>query len=321
MCQSHHENAGARQADVVVRKALAKIDIIAAVVALAVRQHGCVTRAQLLELGVAARTIGEWIRRGRLFPVHAGVYAVGRPLTTPVERAAAAVLACGFDALLSHFSALAAWGLVLRWPAIPEVTVGRRRRRPGMVIHHSRCLSGADIRVQLGIRATSPARTLLDCAPQLSTTQLTRTLADARRHGLLHAAQLDDALARHLNHPGRPLIRAIRDDTQAPTRSAFEDLFPAFCERHGLPAPLINVSVNGREVDAYFPAEGVIVELDGWEFHRDRGVFESDRDHDADALAVDLVTYRMTWDRLIGDPAREARRLTAVLATRRRRAA
>lgn len=295
-----------------------RIDIIvAAIVAIARDQHGCITRAQLLALGLSATTIAEWVARGRLFRIHAGVYAVGRPLSTPVERAAAALLACGPTAALSHHSALAAWGLAPSWPAVPQITVRGRRRKPGISIHSSRCLTPADVRRQLGVRVTSPARTILDCAPTLTPVTLNRALADARRGGILRPAQLDDALMRFANHPGRPLIRSIRDDTQAPTRSTFEDLFPRFCTRHGLPRPELNPIVNGREVDAYFPAERVIVELDGWDFHRDRSQFESDRDDDASALVAGLITYRLTWRRLVSRPEQEAARLHAVLANRR----
>src|SRR5688572_9584110 len=43
------------------------------------REHGVVSRAQLLERGLSPKGIEHRIETGRLFPVHAGVYAVGRP--------------------------------------------------------------------------------------------------------------------------------------------------------------------------------------------------------------------------------------------------
>ena len=58
-----------------------------------------------------------------------------------------------------------------------------------------------------------------------------------------------------------------------PTRSEFERAFIAFCERFGLPRPLVNARVNGVEVDAFFPEHGLIVELDGWDFHSSRESF------------------------------------------------
>jgi very-short-patch-repair endonuclease len=65
----------------------------------------------------------------------------------------------------------------------------------------------------------------------------------------------------------------------------------------------------------------VIVELDGAEFHLDREVFESDRERDAALLEAGYVTIRITWERLKGQPAREAARLRKILDARRRRVA
>ncbi len=78
-------------------------------------QHGQVTRAQLLGLGVGVQAIAYRVRTGELIRIHAGVYAVGYRRVEPVARAMAAVLACGQGALLSHDSAAALWGL-RRWP-------------------------------------------------------------------------------------------------------------------------------------------------------------------------------------------------------------
>ena len=72
-------------------------------------------------------------------------------------------------------------------------------------------------------------------------------------------------------------------------------------------------NVAGWEVDALFPAEKVIVELDGWEFHSSRESFESDRERDASTLADGCVTVRLTWERMHASAAREAARLQRIL--------
>jgi hypothetical protein len=77
---------------------------------LAKRQHGHVTRKQLLGLGVGRGAITSSLESGRYVAVHKGVYCVGPRRDDPVSRAAAAVLACGPGALLSHESAASLWG-------------------------------------------------------------------------------------------------------------------------------------------------------------------------------------------------------------------
>ncbi|MGA9857492.1 MAG: type IV toxin-antitoxin system AbiEi family antitoxin domain-containing protein, partial [Solirubrobacteraceae bacterium] len=132
---------------------------------IAARQNGNITRGQLLGLGMDDRGIAQRVGHGRLFRVYKGVYAVGRPPVTPVERAAAAVLACGERALLSHAGALALWGLTRHWPGHFDVTLVAGDRRPqGITVHLATGLTRADARVQLGVPVTSLARTVLDCA-------------------------------------------------------------------------------------------------------------------------------------------------------------
>ena len=69
-----------------------------------------------------------------------------------------------------------------------------------------------------------------------------------------------------------------------------------------------------------FPEEKVIVELDGYEFHRTKESFERDRERDATTLAHGFVTVRITWKRLTDRPEKEAARLHQILAARRRAA-
>ncbi len=284
----------------------------AEVAAVAARQYGNVTRGQLITAGVDDNGIAWRVRRGRLFPVHRAVYAVGHPPRLPLERAAAAVLACGPGAALSHHAALALWGFTRRWPDTFDVTLGVGDRRPqGITTHRLTRLARRDMTIQLGIRATSAARTLLDCAPLL--THDRRVIPDALHSSFVTQRQLADVRARFPLHPGAKLLDPFLEPGRNPTRSPFEDDFLGFCARHGLPRPLINVPVAGHVVDALFEPQKLIVELDSWEFHRDRETFETDRERDADTLAAGYRTIRITWERLHSRPGTEAARLRQVL--------
>jgi hypothetical protein len=253
------------------------------------------------------------VAAGRLFRVYRGVYAVGRPPKVPLERAAAAVLACGRGAALSHFGALALWGFTKAWPDTFDVIVTTGDRRPrGITAHRVAGLIRRDLSVQLGIRATSPARTLLDCVPDLGEKQRRRTVNDALHGPFLKPSRLADVRARFPMHKGAKLLDPFLDGRN-PTRSAFEDDFLAFCDRHHLPQPLVNVAVAGHIVDALFPEQRLIVELDSWEFHGDRRAFETDRARDADTLEAGYRTLRITWERVHAQEDAEAARLRRTL--------
>jgi Transcriptional regulator, AbiEi antitoxin len=293
----------------------ARVDQLIA--ALAARQHGHIARRQLLELGLTSNMIDYRVRIGRLHVVYPGVYAVGHCRRAPIDLAAAAVLACGRKAVLSDFSAAALWGFIKRWPAQPEVCVVQDRRRPRIRTHRRRDVVAQDRSTQLGIPVTTPARTVLDCAPRLNGPKLTRFVNDALLSLFLHSGELIDALERHPKHPGAARVRPFLDRSGGPTRSQLEDDFLAFCQRHRPPVPETNVRVDGREVDAFFRAERVIVEIDSYEFHSDKTTFERDRDKDAEAAAMGLVTVRVTDERMNAEPLREARRLRSILKHRR----
>jgi hypothetical protein len=291
-----------------------------AIAAIASSQHGNIVRAQLTALGLSQDQIDYRVRVGRLHRVYRGVYSVGRPPKTALERASAAVLACGPAAGLSHAAGLALWELA-QWPWTMSVTAPGDRRHKGIEIHRSSRLLQRDFRRQSGIRVTSPARTLLDCAPRLSDRALARAVNEARRTKALRPADLADVIGRFPRHPGARWLMAFAEVTGGPTRSGWEDDFPAFCRRFGLPEPVMAATVAGWEVDALFPEEKVIVELDGWAFHSSRQSFEDDRERDACTLAAGHVTLRVTWTRMHERARREAERLHQILRQRRKRAA
>ena len=292
-----------------------------AIAALARRQHGYITREQLLAIGLGRRAIQYRVAAGSLIPVHAGVYAVGHLPVGPEACAHAAVLACGGAAVLSHGSAASLWKYLTRWTGLYEVTVPSIRRRPNIRVHRSKTLTREDITRQLGVPVTSPARTIFDMTPRLTSDRaLRRFVNDARLTHTFHLADLAELLDRHPRHPATKRLIPFLGDTGGPTRSELEDMFVAFARRYGLPEPTINRRMGRTEPDILFPEERLIVEIDSWRYHSDRGAFESDRDRDAERLAAGIETVRVTEERLTASPDREAERLHAILRARQRAA-
>jgi very-short-patch-repair endonuclease len=92
-----------------------------------------VSRDQLLSLGWSSDSVFHRIERGRLHPLWAGVYAVGRPEVTQHGRWMAAVLACGSGAALSHQSAAQLWAVTTVALTLTDIAtrISRGRSRNG----------------------------------------------------------------------------------------------------------------------------------------------------------------------------------------------
>jgi hypothetical protein len=155
-------------------------------------------------------------------------------------------------------------------------------------------------------------------APRLNDNQLKQTLSRALHSPWLAESQLAELLSRHGHRPGARRIASLIGLPGTPPRAGWEYDFPAFCEAHGLPVPVIGAIVCGFTVDALFVDEKLIVELDSVQFHKDPIAFETDRERDAETLAAGFATLRITWERIELAPGREGMRLHKILARRRR---
>src|SRR4051794_34146097 len=156
-----------------------QLNTVQAVIAdLASRQHGVVTRAQLLRTGVTTHEIRRRVRAGALLRVHRGVYRVGHRAPSVEADYLAAVLACGEAARLSGRAAAHLLGL-LRGPVpAPEVTTPRQRCVPGVRVRRAR-LDRADRATHRGIPVTAVPRTLVDLAADLPFDALARACHEA----------------------------------------------------------------------------------------------------------------------------------------------
>ena len=269
-----------------------------AISALAGRQHGVVTRAQLAALGAGRCAIERRVASGRLHRVHKGVYAVGHTALPRNGTLIAAVLACGEGALLSHRSAAELWRIGPR-AAYIDVTVPGRRRPPGIVVHEC-ALRDGDRTALHGIPVTTPARTIIDLADVLTRRGLERRIDEAEY------LRLDLTGLEPL--PGRrgagTLARLLAEHSAGSTRtrSDLEEIFLHLCETHHLTQPRTNERVGGHEVDFVWPGPRLIVEVDGAAAHRTRKGFEEDRARDAELTAAGYRVMRFTHRRLRREP-------------------
>jgi very-short-patch-repair endonuclease len=286
---------------------------------LAERQHGVVARVQLIGLGMPKRTIERCLAEGRLHLVHHGVFAVGHPHIVEAGRRWAAVLAYREDALLSHRSAAALWGLARRRSGIIDVTaaVGRQGvdRRTGIFVHRCK-LHPEDRAKRGGLAVTTVARTLFDFAEVVGFKHLESAWEEADRLGLLELREVERVCERGYGRRAlRPVRRLLTEARVATiTRSPLEDDFAAFCRDRGLLAPSFNTTVLGFEVDALWPRQRLAAELDSWEFHGHRAAFERDRARDTTLQVAGYRIIRVTHRRLHGEADNLAAEIKALLS-------
>jgi very-short-patch-repair endonuclease len=288
---------------------------------LAAAQHGMVARRQLLAAGVSAKAIAHRIGRGRLVPVHRGVYAWDLRRPWP-DRSwwMAAVLASGATAVLSGRSAARLHGLLdgggaaevalLRTPSPLRGVRGRRVR-----------VLSAEERTRVdGIACTTVARTLLDLAWRDPGRTLDRALRRSIDLGTFDRAAVDALTA-----SGRPGATALRTalaellghGPAARSKSELELRFFELLDRHGFDRPAVNVSIDTAvgavEVDTLWRARRLSIELDGWWTHRDRRAARRAHERDLHLRAAGFEVLRLDWLQVVEDEARTVRLLRGIV--------
>lgn len=258
---------------------------------LAERQHGVVARRQLVGLGLGKGLIQERLRTRLLIPIHRGVYAVGHRRWDLHHRWMAAVLACGDRAVLSHRSAAHHWDLRGSRGPIEVARESGGGYRHGVLIRQVERLPAAEVTTKGGIRVTTVERTLLDLATVLDDLQVGRALVAADRSGSLRRGELGRLIEGHRHGTARlRRVAAEADPRAVEARSGVEVDFLALCQRAGVPAPQVNVLVEGRLVDFLWPQGRLVVELDSYRYHGDRLAFE--RDHGS-TVVLEAAGYRV----------------------------
>jgi very-short-patch-repair endonuclease/predicted transcriptional regulator of viral defense system len=277
---------------------------------LAARQHGVVSTRQLMAAGLTRSAISRWLRTGGLHRLHQGVYAVGHPAVSMHGRWMAAVLACGggpsdtggrtvlesVGSTLSHRSAAALWQLLPPQRGSVDVSIpgnGGREIRRGIRIHRCNSLTPACVTSRHGISVTTPLRTIFD---------LRRTAPpDEVRRAIRQADVLD--------------LRTGEPETDR-TRSELESLLLDLCRRHGLPLPEVNVRVASLLIDFLWRERRLVVETDGFRFHRGREAFEADRERDLKLKALGYDVIRLSHRQVVEQPKQVVEVLRPILLPR-----
>jgi len=206
----------------------------------------------------------------------------------------AAALACGPDAVVSHRSAAALWDLLPPTSGPVHVSVPRisgTAARSGIRLHRSRTLNATVTTRRRGIPVTKPAKTIADLRGVV--------LEKEHRRAVRQAAVL-----------GYPLGPDLASDQ---TRSDLELDFLALCHRFGIQRPEVNARIGGIEADFLWRDSSLVVETDGYRYHRGEAAFHNDRDRSLRLRLQGYEVLRLSEAQVAHEPEAVAAALKARL--------
>jgi len=233
----------------------------------------------------------------------------------------AAVLASGPDAVLSHRSAAALWGIREDPRASIDVTSPHRSRSWRHIHRHVAALPADEVTVKGVIPVTTVARTILDLAATEPLDVVKSLLREMEYRELWGPLSLWDLVERYPGRKGIRKVRAalegIKDEPSGERKSPLEERFAPFLRHHHLPLPRFNHPVTVGEktflVDCYWPHLRQIIELDGWQGHKGRVAFRDDRARDRALHVHGYSVDHLTWNQLDDEPEAIASDLRVLL--------
>jgi very-short-patch-repair endonuclease len=152
-----------------------------------------------------------------------------------------------------------------------------------------------------GIPITTPARTIADLQRAAKTRGCK---AGVTPRELRQAIRQAEVLG----------LRLDQSEVMDRTRSELEHLFLQLCKRYSLTTPEVNARIDSLLVDFLWRERRLIVETDGYKYHRGREAFEQDRDRDLRLKALGFEVVRLSYRQIVKEPTRIADLLTAILS-------
>lgn len=215
----------------------------------------------------------------------------------------AAARAAEIGAHLSHRTAALhhGWG-VLHSPEVPELIASRTRRIPvpDDVYLRFRAVTADEV----GLRATSPLRTVVDCARDLALPEALAVADSALRSGLVSAEQLARvALPRTGRRAARQVLDLASDRADNPFESGLRALAIEAADRHWVPQVPIALR-DGRvlHADVGDHTTRIALEADSREFHRTREDVRRDCWRHDEMTLAGWIVLRFAWEHVMFNP-------------------
>ncbi|HEX4904351.1 MAG TPA: type IV toxin-antitoxin system AbiEi family antitoxin domain-containing protein [Acidimicrobiales bacterium] len=301
--------------------------------ALAARQHGAVSRRQLLAAGASRHAIDWAVTAGDLIRVQPAVYVTAGAPRTWRQALMVAVLAAGPGACVSHRAAAILLAIAHRdAPELVEISVPRplSGRIVGVIVHRGLDLTQEYVTIVDGIPCTGPHRTLVD----LGAVESYGTVKDALERTLqgklctLRAVEWALAMLSERGRAGCGVIRLVLTDRElrarSPHRGLLEPRYAGLSKRFSLPAYHYQHKVfdaAGKlvaQIDFAYPDLKVGIEVDGFETHGTPDAMQKDFERD-DMLELDYGwrIIHFTWHQVLKRPDYVARRVRQLLDARK----
>jgi very-short-patch-repair endonuclease len=267
------------------------------------RHDGVITLAQAEQCGLSRHAVNRRVRSGQWRRCSPGVFfADDRPFTD-AARVRAAVWGYGLEAAASGLAAAWWHGLSKFAPEAVEVTVPRSSHHPHRdgVRMRRRDLAQSDVVERNALRVTEFALTVVEAAVRF------RGGAALMDSALQRHVELRDLWRAHLRNNGRhgsPAARRLLQAAADGARSEAERLLVKLLRQAGITGWKTNYPVGGYKVDVGFPKQKVAIEVDGWAFHSDPGVFVGDRNRQNKISLLGWKVLRFTWLDLTEYPQR-----------------
>lgn len=285
------------------------------------RQDGAISLGQALEIGLSREGVRRRVASKQWFPMGYRVYQDASHQPTPRAELRAAMLSLGDGAVLVGEGA--AWwsGLLEKLPRTFEIAVERQQRPRRRTTLVRRSVPATDRTVVKGIRVTTPVPTVLDAAVSLglvggaalfdTALQRRKVTPDALRHGLV----------RRSGRPGARLLDQLMALADGGAVSGAERLAHAHLRAGRITGWIANLPVDvpgfGRAVaDIAFRELKVIVEVDGWAYHRGLRAFLLDGPRQTALTAAGWTVVRTHWHELTSAPEVFVATLRRILAAR-----
>jgi very-short-patch-repair endonuclease len=277
--------------------------------AVAQRQWGNITSAQLQHCGFSRSAISRATRAGALVEVLYSVYSVGHRSPAPEAFWAAVLLAYGDESVLTRCASIALHGLGPPPRVVTVATPRQARKQRGVRPHLSSPFEQHEVVIRKGLRTTSIERTLLDLAAIGE--PVDKLVADATAKRLTSIAKLRAYVERRATARGATRLRRCIEGKQ--TRSKAEKEFVRWLQDRSIPIPLLNEPFGPYTLDGLWSESGLALEIDTFETHGTEYSFEDDRRRDAYTAARGLRTIRVTPKRWRNDADRLARDIRRAL--------